>query len=82
MQRDRCTASQAEHKVAAQMPLHLKEGKSHFVLDNSGSRSHCQHQVGLQIGVIACMSGSAAVSKHISICATGVAACSPTSRQV
>lgn len=48
MQRDRCSASQAERKVAAQMPLHLKEDKSQFVLDNSGSRSHCQHQVELQ----------------------------------
>ena len=67
MHRDKCTASQAERKVAAQMPLHLKEGKSQYVLDNSGSRSHCQHQVGVQDccywlhvdvgGVPFCMSG-------------------------
>lgn len=48
MQRDRCTVLQAERKIAAQMPLHLKESKSQFVLDNSGSRNHCQHQVRLQ----------------------------------
>ncbi|KAL3132000.1 hypothetical protein ABBQ32_008622 [Trebouxia sp. C0010 RCD-2024] len=45
MQRDKCTASQAERKVAAQMPLHLKEEMSQFIVDNSGNRSHCEHQV-------------------------------------
>ena len=43
--RDKCSKSQAEAKVKAQMPLHTKRDKSQIVVDNSGDRHHCKHQV-------------------------------------
>ena len=43
--RDKCSRSQAEVKVKAQMPLHIKQDKSQIVIDNSGDRNHCKQQV-------------------------------------
>lgn len=45
MSRDKCNQQQAEAKVAAQMPLHIKETKAQLVIDNSKDFEHVQIQV-------------------------------------
>ena len=45
MRRDACSKPQAEAKVNAQMPLKLKQVKSQIVINNSGSKHHCEQQV-------------------------------------
>ena len=45
MSRDKCNQQQAEAKVAAQMPLHIKETKAQLVIDNSKDFEHVKIQV-------------------------------------
>ena len=45
IRRDKCSHTQAEAKVAAQMPLSKKAAMSQIIIDNSGDQSHCKQQV-------------------------------------
>lgn len=45
IKRDKCTRSQAEAKICAQMSLDKKKALSQIIIDNSGDQNHCKQQV-------------------------------------
>ena len=45
VERDGCSQDLAQSKVAAQMPLDLKQKKSQYIIDNSGTPERTEAQV-------------------------------------
>lgn len=45
VERDGCSLELAQSKVAAQMPLAVKQKKSQYIIDNSGTRQETEGQV-------------------------------------
>ena len=50
VERDRCSLQLAQSKVAAQMPLEIKQKKSQYVIDNSSTRQKTEEQVRCNTG--------------------------------